>query len=84
MLNISTSGCALENTSETLSVQEKVLISVDLAEANKSFEAQGKVVRVENGVVALQFILIEDESATLVRNYFSTKLRKMRRGDLLL
>lgn len=76
--NISTGGCAFFDLTQPLDVDEKILISIDLGATNTTFEAQGRVVRFEGGMVAVQYILIEPESERLIRDYFSSKLRKSR------
>jgi hypothetical protein len=77
LLNISATGCAFSQPSYPLSVGEKILISLQLPEAEIPFQAQGVVIRVENnGCSAVQFTLVEPEDQSLVRNHFSKLRRK--------
>ena len=56
LLNVSTVGCAFEQPSLPLSMQEKVLVSIALLGEDSVIQAQGVVVRVENGLTAIRFI----------------------------
>lgn len=79
MLNISTSGCAFDKNSEPLSLKDKLLISIDLEGEDKIFEARGEVVRMKDGVIAVQYLVVEPEVAKLVRIYFSKRFRESKK-----
>jgi len=76
LINISTDGCAFEETTVKLSLAEKVLISLQLGDEGSLFEAAGMVIRQLEGCCAVQFSLIEPEAKVDLRNYFSKQLRK--------
>ena len=75
LLNISTAGCAFEEPSLTLALQEKVLISITFPEDGYVFEAQGMVVRQDLNSTAVYFTLVEKEDQVKMRNHFSKKMR---------
>lgn len=75
--NISAAGCAFCQASLPLSVAEKILVTIELAGADRIFQAQGVVSRVESeGCTAIRFTLVEPEDQMLVRNYFAQLLRR--------
>lgn len=76
LVNISTDGCAFESASVPLSVDERILIRISPEGAEKSFEARSLVVRADENGYAIRFILLEPENKTLIRNYFSRKMRE--------
>ncbi len=76
LLNVSTAGCAFEQPSLPLSMQEKVLVSITLLGEDSVFQAQGVVVRVKNGFTAIRFTLLESEDQEQVIKYFSKMMRK--------
>lgn len=75
LLNVSTNGCAFRGATEPVDLDETVLISIALEGTDKVFEARGQVVRQENEMVAVQYLVVEHESKSLVRNYFTARLR---------
>ncbi len=80
--NISTTGCAIKQTSVPLMPQQKVLLVIEAEELEESLEATGMVVRVESGITAVQFTLIEKEEAKNIQVFFSKKMREMKRKVL--
>ncbi len=76
LLNVSTVGCAFEQPSLQLSIDEKILISIALVGEDSVIQAQGVVVRVENGVTATRFTLLEAEDKDMIIKYFSRMIRK--------
>ncbi|GAB6191190.1 PilZ domain-containing protein [Desulfocastanea catecholica] len=76
LLNVSTVGCAFEQPSLPLSMQEKVLVSIALLGEDSVIQAQGVVVRVENGFTAICFTLLETEDQEQLIKYFAKKMRK--------
>ncbi|MCP3889072.1 MAG: PilZ domain-containing protein [Desulfobulbaceae bacterium] len=76
LLDISVNGCAFEKVTEPLGMDEKVLLIVKLDEDNILFEAQAEVIRADNGVIAVRYLLVEPEAQILVRNFFSKRLRE--------
>ncbi len=75
LINISSGGCAFESATLALSVQEKVLVSIELDGKENIVEAKAVVVRVKENEIAVKFILIEPSSQSLIRSYFTKKLR---------
>jgi hypothetical protein len=74
--NISTAGCAFAELSLPLMLDEKILISIELPDADRVFQAQGVVVRVEKErCTAIHFTLLEPEDQSLVRNHFTKLMR---------
>jgi hypothetical protein len=76
LVNISTDGCAFEQPTVVLSINEKILISVALPGDENAFEAQGVVVRVNDQCTAIRFTLVEQKDQAEVRRYFTTIMRK--------
>lgn len=75
--NISSTGCAFFQASLPLSVGERILVTVELSGEEEVFQAQGIVVRLEDGgCIAIRFSLVEPEDQVLVRNYFARQMRK--------
>jgi hypothetical protein len=75
--NVSTEGCAIAQVSQSLSVDEKILVSIKMPGVESVFQAQGLVVRVEYGEnTAIRFTLVEAEDQLLLRNYFAKSRRK--------
>lgn len=75
--NISTEGCALEWATNPPEADEKILLIIDLEGENSAVEIQARVVRVENKDFAVRFQLMEPESKSMIRTYFSRKSRGM-------
>jgi len=75
LTDISTEGCALEWATKIPELHEKMLICIDLEDEGKGVEIKVEVVRVEGSDFAVKFLLIEPSDRTLIRNYFSRKLR---------
>lgn len=76
LLNISSAGCAFNQPSLQLSMQEKILVSIPLPEEDSAIQAQGVVVRTENGFTAIRFTLLEPEDQERVVKYYSKMMRK--------
>jgi len=73
--NISTDGCALEWATSPPEYEEKILLIIELQNTDDVVEIQAQVVRVEDNDFAVKFLLIEPAAKTMIRNYFSRKLR---------
>ena len=76
LVNVSTEGCAFEQASLALSMQEKILLSIELPGEDAVFQAQGIVVRVSGSSAAIYFTLVEIEDRVKVRTFFSKLMRK--------
>ena len=75
LIDISSDGCAFESATVSLSVQEKIFISLELEKKQNIIEAKAVVVRMEKNIFAVKFILIEPATQNLIRIYFAQKLR---------
>jgi len=73
--NISTEGCALEWATSLPEPDEKILLIIELQNKDAVVEIQAQVIRVEDNDFAVKFLLIEPAAKTMIRNYFSRKLR---------
>jgi hypothetical protein len=78
LTNISTEGCALEWATIPPRLNEKMLIRIDLEDEDAVVEIKAQVVRAEGTDFAVKFLLIEPGTKSLVRTYFSKKLRGIR------
>ncbi len=78
LVNISTDGCALQEATCPVSIKEKILIIITLAD-DTVLEIQGKVMRnAENGF-GIRFTIIEEETKLRLRNYFAEQQRQNRK-----
>ncbi|BHH85384.1 PilZ domain-containing protein [Desulforhopalus sp. 52FAK] len=75
LVNISIDGCAFEQPSLALPLQEKVLISFTLPGEDYAFEARGIVVREDVECTAIRFTLVEKEDQVKMRKHFSKMMR---------
>ena len=76
LINISTAGCVFFELTLPLTVEQKILVSIDFPDENYTFQAQGVVVRVENDCTAVSFTLVEADDQAQLRRYFSKQIRK--------
>lgn len=76
MKDFSTAGCALCSATVDVTVQEKVLVIIDLEGVAEKVEAQGKVVRCFDNGFALEFTIFEQPTRDMMRTYFARILRK--------
>jgi hypothetical protein len=75
LVNISTEGCAFEQPSLALTLQERILISFTLPGEDYVFEARGVVVRVGSVSMAIRFTLVEYDDQVKMRKHFSKMMR---------
>lgn len=81
LVNISTNGCALENYSTELAVDEQILITIDLAEPDEQIQVQAVVVRlIENHSAALEFHRVNEDLKHRILHFCACELRR-RNGD---
>lgn len=78
--NISTTGCALREPTVPLSLEEKVLVCIDLGEEVEKIEATGRVVRQDEKITALQFSLIEADTVKFIQTHFFKVLREQKQS----
>jgi len=57
-------------------MHEKILVSIALPGEDSVIQAQGLVVRAENGFTAIRFTLLESEDQKQLIKYFSKMMRK--------
>lgn len=78
LTNISTEGCALELATNPPRMNEKILVRIGLEDEEAAVEIRAQVVRAEGTEFAVKFLLIEPGTKSLIRTYFSKKLRGIR------
>jgi c-di-GMP-binding flagellar brake protein YcgR len=76
LLNISTSGCAMTESTLTPELEENVFISFDLPGENGLVEMRAKVLRIEPQL-AVQFNRIEPETESLILKFFAAESRTL-------
>ncbi|MBT8334824.1 MAG: PilZ domain-containing protein [Deltaproteobacteria bacterium] len=75
ILNISSSGCALCETTTRLSLDEKILIVLKLEEDKDPIEVSARVVRTDEQCTAVKFHFISEENRKRTVYFFSNKQR---------
>jgi hypothetical protein len=76
ILNISSSGCALCETTTRLSMHEKILIELKLEEDRDPIEVSARVVRIVESCTAVEFHFISEENRKRTVYFFSNKQRR--------
>lgn len=77
LLNISTNGCAIGNITAELSVDEKILLIMELADPEDQVQIQAVVVRAdENGSAGLKFIRVNDELKHRILHFYANETRR--------
>ena len=76
LLNISTSGCAMTESTLTPELEEKVFISFNLPGKNEPVEMRAKVLRIKPQL-AVQFVRIEPETESLIVKFFAADSRTL-------
>ena len=76
ILNISSSGCALSETTTRLSEHEKVLIVLKLEEEKDPIEISARVVRIEESYTAFKFHFLTEENRKRLVYFFTGKKRR--------
>ena len=69
--NISAGGCALKDIDVKLTLNEKILILLELDQADGEIEIGARVVRQDKGGVAVQFSDISDDNKQKLVKYFA-------------
>ena len=80
LINISTKGCAMVNSSLQHEINEILLISFNIQSKqgeNKIIEAQAKVLRTDPQL-AVQFTRIEPETESLILKFFISEYRNLK------
>lgn len=72
--NVSKGGCAMSALDVALSSEEKILLLLNLDE--DILEIGAKVIRVEDGAVAVQFTDITEDYGEKIVKYFAKKQRE--------
>jgi len=75
ILNISSSGCALCETTTRLSMHEKILLVLKLEEDKDLIEVSARVVRIEELFTAVKFHFLTEENRKGLVYFFSKKQR---------
>ncbi len=74
VVNVSKGGCGLNKVTVLLSKAEKILILLQLDEA-EPLEISARVARIEDDFVAVQFLSISEEAKHQIVKYFAKKHR---------
>lgn len=75
ILNISSTGCALSETTTRLSKHEKILILLNLEEEKEPIEISARVVRIEETYIAFKFHFLTEENRKRMVYFFTNKQR---------
>ena len=78
IVNISTGGCAIDNVTVELAVNQKTLIALVLEDADKPVQIQALVIRSDNAGFALQFRHLLDYQKTLLIRFFARENRRQK------
>ncbi len=73
--DISGRGCAIAASSLPLARREKILIIMDLEDADDIIEIGARVVRDDGGNIGVQFIHLSDDNRQRIVKYFAAKQR---------
>ncbi len=73
LMDISTSGCALDAVTISLQEEDVVLISIELPDTDKNIEAKSVVVRRGETSFAVKFVLMEEATKLLIRKLFAQR-----------
>lgn len=83
LMNISTRGCAIAESSLVLEIADTVLISFHIEGEqgeNRLIEAQAKVLR-KRPQLAMQFTRIEPETQSLIMHFFLDESRAIKNNN---
>ena len=80
LVNISTTGCAIQSPSATVSLDEKVLFTFSI-EKEETIQIQAKVIRIDNEEIGAEFTLIEPEAAELLRKHYALMQRERKQKN---
>ena len=76
--NISAGGCALREVDISLTIDEKILLIINLDNQDDIIEAGAKVVRGEENRFAVQFTDISEENKQRIVKHFASVQRKQK------
>lgn len=77
--NISTSGCFATNNSTTLTINDQLLIVIELPECERPLELKAKVLRVGDEGFSAEFTNVEE---SFVTDFFTMLAIEHRNGQL--
>lgn len=72
--NISSGGCAMKDLSLSLTLQEKILVILELDDA-ETIEIGARVRRLDEGHVAIEFTDLAESKRSKIVKYFARKQR---------
>lgn len=81
LVDISTSGCAIEQSTVKLEPREKVLLVVPLGSHDDEVEIKAKVVRVEGDGAGLQFQRVSEVNKHRILHFFAQEKRRRAREE---
>jgi len=79
LLDISISGCAVQEPTLPVSMEQELLIVIPIDHGNDlpdSFTSTAKIVRVEDGLMAVQFLDLDEDQKTQLHNWFAYEVRQ--------
>lgn len=79
LLDISISGCAVQNPTIPVTMEQELQIVIPIDHGDNlpaSFSSAAKIVRVEDGLAALQFLDLNEDQKTQLLNWFAYEIRQ--------
>ncbi len=79
LLDISISGCAVQNPTIPVSMEQELLIVIPIDHGDglpASFSSAAKIVRVEDGLLAVQFLDLQDDQKSQLHKWFAYEIRQ--------
>jgi c-di-GMP-binding flagellar brake protein YcgR len=85
IVNISTGGCALDQTTVELTERERILLTITFDSPDNTVEIQALVVRSEKETAGLQFQRVSEVNKQRILHFFASQARehKKRQSNLL-
>jgi Tfp pilus assembly protein PilZ len=78
--NISTCGCFVTNNTTQLSVNDQVLIVIELKESERPLELKANVIRIDDNGFSVEFIDIEESFLTEFSTMLAIEHRSQKPG----
>ena len=76
LINVSTSGCSLKNTTTKLTIKEKVLLSFRIDSLQQPVEIQAMVIRTGESFAGLEFLNVRESLKYAILCFFVQKNRQ--------
>lgn len=78
LVNISTSGCAISNTTTELRIDQKILLTITLDAPEQQIQTRALVIRKETEGFGLQFLHLAENIKQQLFRYFAIENRRMK------